>query len=1185
MMPDIDSKLLVPIAVQALVLSKAQKAHRDLRPNLQKSNSRIIGDALQPKINSKLTLEKGVHLHWTLPKALKHAFVEEDKEMQFPYTPNRWMVIRLQTDTGLENIPSKAWIVESDVNNEIIAKRGKLDPVPNWVVFEDKKIAFKNVGKTTPWSEAYTESITTPTVQAVGAVNPLFASFYPDCKDVFGFHDDMEGVAIGSTCTYVVTGWYNDPAIDPIHPLEHTSHTQKTVDWIQQQWRTNAETYPTTSIFHTTVHSLKWDTNQSSGVPVGDIQIYAGNTAVESLSAQIFTSDATSNDPAVETLLNALQYQLLDDDRNQPSLSSIKTAVHHRSFIPRDRNIIWEVVSVVADTAALQEGDEARIHFPDDPDFLSDLNALNKAQLEVNVLLEDIERLRQEAYFLWYKQVLKISEGYSDITGFDFETSRKLTIDAIASKDVDVKLLTKEIDDLIKKLKNQDPLSGADPEFELTQKLEDRFWEPNEPVLLLCGDGVGDTDGLNFQAVDSVLTCRTQDQLIKELRLKIPEVSDLIPISIASFSVPAVDALSSETIPHTIIKGIVYESLLLDQSLAIDIALLAYKNAKFEQERTSGLIKELVENVVIKEQTHPTLKDPNWRAPEPFSILKWKQAWVPLFMTWEAVYTPSDDSLDTLDLLETDAKWILEEGISFKNQSTETASNSVRFQGISPFSNAVFANLKELIPKEIVDKYGELHLIAQSLSGLNKHLLMQRPGVQLPPFNYTLDTKNNIISKFDIDEDELKLIGSDGYVVACHPGDTEGTDANRFFPLRSGMLEIRNLSIIDAFGQEKKVIDSRNKNTTKDIITESVALGGGKATENTRIPLPPRILQPSRLQFHWLNLRDEVIYQDTGTLETPVFGWLVPNFMDNSIMVYDHLGQGVVQLQISKDFGKAGGVILSKLPFPGTDKLGDLSINTQLKQVLDGIDSGTIVSGIMDLAQEIHETLTQARGVQNNSMSLLFGQPIALARCSVGLELLGLPAYNQRWDQSGKQNSGGIESMKFPLFIGDYAIENDGVLGYFSDDDYTHFHTPLHTPESSFRESEPYFTKDRPLKLSLEEGAQKVTVLMHAAAGMQLSSGILPSKFVELFRHSTNEVLESLQTSFMVAPFIADKVDPGIPIPTSINTGWKWTHKSNVNTWEESQQLAQGKNKQRSSFKKQHLYEGWLTLDHLKNKK
>ena len=1197
-MSDTDSKLLVPIRVDALVIPKDSKDFVNLSPRMQYYRESILGDVLQPDIHSSMSLEKGVHLHWTLPKALKHTFVNqgnEDKDkkeqeslgMQFPYAPNRWMVIRLQNKEGLKDIPSRIWMVESDTTNKIGFKNNLPDPPPNWVVLDANKLGFKNIGKVKDWSDEYTSTSVDPMLQAVGATNPLFASFYPGCRNVFGFHDDMKDIDTPEgEFTYMVTGWYSNLEMDPIYPLEGDVDRQRTLEWIKQQWKVQADAYPTSSIFHATVHSLQWNKNQHNGVPKGDIQVYAGNTAVEALSAQI-TASSTIEDPNVETLLNALQYQLLEDERNQPSLSSIKTAVHNRSFIPKDRGLIWEVLRKETDTGQLQEDEEARLHFPDNPEFLATLKKLNAAQVQLNVFREDIQRLQQETYFLWYKQALKIVKPL-DIPSFNFEALREQVLDLIVAKKVEIDLLTTEIEKHSSRLKKHDYLSGSEAEFELTQKLEDRFWEPNDPVLLLCGDGVGDTSGPNFQNSENKIKCRTLEQRIQQIQLEVPYLETHISIIISkkAFSVPKIDALSSTAVPLAIIQGLLYETLLLDQSRATDIALFAYQEANMERSRTDRTIQNFADKVVVKEQENPTILDPKTAAPESFAIALWKQAWTPLFMVWEAQYTPNDISIEDLDLLESN-HWVLEDGISFKNKKIEAASNSIRFEGISPFTNAVFANLKRQVPKEIINKYGEINIIAQSMSGLNRHLLMQRPDIQLPPFKYKPDQFYKFDTDYEIDQKEIERIGSQGYIVGSNPGNAAGTDPNRFFPFRSGILEIIKLSIVDVFGQVKKVIDT--KGTVDKTVTGSMTLGGLKSGSNTMIPLPPRIIQPSRLKFNWLNRNDEIMYQDTGRLDSPIFGWIVPNFLDNSIMVYDHDGQGVVSLQIIASLSRTNERIvtqppsLKQLPFPGSDDLPDLSHNTHLQDWVEAIDSGSVVSGIMDLTQKVHESLTQARGVQNNSVALLFGQPIALARCSVGIELLGLPAYNQRWDQSGKQNSGGIESIQFPLFIGDFSIENDGVLGYFTNDNYKHLYTPLHAPEFRFRESEPYFKENKPLKLKLHEAPQKVTVLLDASAGVQLSSGILPSQFVELFRHTTNELLGSLNTSFMIAPFIADKVDPGIPIPTSINTDWKWTHKSDVHTWEANQEIAEGKNKQHSSFKKQQIYEGWLTLDHLKN--
>jgi hypothetical protein len=1167
-MSDIKSKLLVPMALEALVVSQDRTDCVDLGPqwNAYQNNNKqsFLGNVLQARINKSLTLEKGVHIHWSLPKALKHSFVDDENDMQFPYAPNRWMVTRLRTDQGITDIPSRIWMVESDAETT--------NSIPNWSLVENNKLIFKNIGKNLDWSNDYNEDTSKSILHTVGAANPLFASFYPSCKNVFGFHDNMEDVTDEkATFTYIVTGWYNKPALDPLN----TSNKELNLNWFHEKWEYTTDEYPTSSFFHSTIHSLQWSTNQLSGVPSAPVQVYAGNTAVESLSAQIIQS-ANIKDDNIDTLLNALQYELLENNTNPPGLLKIKTEVHKRGFSPKNRNSIWEVARKEADDAELEENKEKRIQFPNDLKFLADLKELNNKQIQVNILSEELLSIQQEYYFLWYKKALKDINNYT-VVNFDYENAKENLLNKIVALKVDIETLSTEIKSSIDKLNASPYLSGSEAEFELKEKLEDRFWESNDPVLLLCGDGVGDTNTPTFQSSETKIKCRTIDQLVQAFSLDVDTLNSPISVEIksTSFTIPTISTLSNPQVPFETIKKLIHESILLDQAFSLDIALLAYKEAQLGEGKTkdSIIIKKFAEETVIPAQSNPIIVGEGI-LPDMFSVIKWKQAWTPLFMAWEGVYTPSDESIKNLDVL-TGKNWTLnQDKLSFQNTSATAANQKITFQGISPFTNAVFSNLKRLIPEHIVDRYGKLNVIAQSISGFNKHLIMQKPDVQLPPFIYkaTPDGRDYFNTSYEIDTGFLNTIGENAYTLGANPGNINGSDSNIFFPYRSGFLKITNLSIVDSFGQVKKVILPDKQSVQVKTTTQTEGDHG--------IPLPPRIIQPSRLRFNWLNEKEEIIYQDTGKLDPPIFGWLVPNYLDNSIMVYDGNGKEIQILQITRDNTKEHGLRLSKIPFPGDETIPDISDNTQLSQLLNAIDTGSIATGIKDLASKVNTSLTQAKGAGNSAITMIFGQPIALATCSIGLESLGKLANNQRWDQSGKENTGGIETVKFPLFIGDYLLENDGLLGYFPIDDYKHLYTTVNAPEFAMSESESFFKADTALQLTLNGTPQKVVLLIDSSAGIHLSTGILPTKFVELLHYNSNELIESLNVTFMVAPFIAEQVDPGIPIPTSINANWKWTHQSEVTTWQE---ISEGKNKQQANFQKQQIYEGWLKLDHLKN--
>lgn len=1183
------AKLLVPMSIEALVLSKAKNNCVDLSAQLKDYEQSILGETLQPKVNKTLTLEKGVHLHWTLPKALKHAFVEDEGDIKFPYVPNRWMVTRIQTNKGVKEIPAKLWIVESDA----IVKGG----VPNWVVVNNNTLEFKSIGKSKVWHADYKEANTEPLLTAVGAANPLFASLYPESENVFGFHDTMEDVDSSekNTFSYIITGWYSNPEADPLAPLPLTGESNleaekkrnKEREWFKKQWQCTSKTHPNSCVLHASIQGVKWEENMPDGVPRGAIEVYAGNTAVEALSAQITkgtTHHSETKKANVENLLNALQYQLLDDEANEPSINKLKVETHRRSFTPKNRNHIWEITRIEVNTNQLEKDKEERIHFPNDPDLLNNLKKLNKAQVKQNVLIEEIEGAQQEYYFLWYKQALKTIKQYT-IDAFNYEDSRKATLDGIVSKKVDVDLLETEINQAKNKILQNKHINGVNAEFELKKKPEDRFWEPNDPVLLLCGSGIGNTEKPILESSKQKIQCRLLEEVFKTLKINVPTTHNdfIATITINSFSIPKIDALSHDKIPYKIIQAIVKESVLLDKAFAADIALLSYKEAQIGEGRdtTSSVIKEFAKKVVEKVQAKPVDETKKSILAEPFSILQWEQAWSPLFMVWEVDYSPSNATIKNLDIIENTKAWQLEDNITFKNKTLTTVNNASRYSGISPFSNSVFTNLKDTIPEAIVNKYGQLNLIAQSLSGLNKYLLMQRPEVQLPPFEYKPNRIYNFESEYKIDEDELKIIGEEGYILGCNPGNIDGED-NLFNPLRAGILEIINLSVVDIFGQVQKVIAVGDSNNSE--VTCSVTMQGNALAIKEVIPLPPRIVQPSRLQFHWLNKQEDIIFQDAGKLDNPIFGWLVPNYLDNNIMVYDGNGNEIVVLQITKDITKFQGIQLTKTPFPGADEASIIPENEQLKAFLENINSGTIAAGIMDLAKTINDNLSNNNPIQNNTSALFCGQPVAIARCSIGMELLGQPEYNQRWDESGKENTGAIETVKFPLHLGDYTIDKDGLLGYFIESNYKHLNITTNAPEFKYSESESFFKTKNAIKIALNKTPIKLTLLIDPSAGVHLSTGVLPTKFIELYHHNTKEILGQLNTSFMMAPFIADKVAPGIPTPSSMNTNWKWTHKSNVNTWQTDKNIEDGKTKEQSNFKKQQIYEGWLRLSNLKNK-
>ena len=160
-------------------------------------------------------LQKGIHLHFEIPTGFKTAQkLNNDTEETYPPLPNRWLVIKNN---------SEKWIIESDyLWSENSSEQAKKDSIT--ILLPKKGILGKNVfsrcrhlGRKYPatafpkakdggnyWQNFYGGQ----GISAIGYGEPTFSGFYPNCKSVFGFHDES-GVADDN---YEVIGWYEQEA-------------------------------------------------------------------------------------------------------------------------------------------------------------------------------------------------------------------------------------------------------------------------------------------------------------------------------------------------------------------------------------------------------------------------------------------------------------------------------------------------------------------------------------------------------------------------------------------------------------------------------------------------------------------------------------------------------------------------------------------------------------------------------------------------------------------------------------------------------------------------------------------------------------------------------------------------------------------------------------------------------------
>ena len=110
----------VPIAPEALMIGKPNR-YKDDNGNVIWADLAVNYQAVRQGGNGQPTPFArqteapglGVHLHWTLPKSLRHGHQQANSDVDFPLVPDRWVILRAFTDENNQTVQHTAWILES----------------------------------------------------------------------------------------------------------------------------------------------------------------------------------------------------------------------------------------------------------------------------------------------------------------------------------------------------------------------------------------------------------------------------------------------------------------------------------------------------------------------------------------------------------------------------------------------------------------------------------------------------------------------------------------------------------------------------------------------------------------------------------------------------------------------------------------------------------------------------------------------------------------------------------------------------------------------------------------------------------------------------------------------------------------------------------------------------------------
>jgi hypothetical protein len=188
--------------------------------------------------------------------------------------------------------------------------------------------------------------------------------------------------------------------------------------------------------------------------------------------------------------------------------------------------------------------------------------------------------------------------------------------------------------------------------------------------------------------------------------------------------------------------------------------------------------------------------------------------------------------------------------------------------------------------------------------------------------------------------------------------------------------------------------------------------------------------------------------------EDPIWGWLVINFRDGGLQIFD--GDGVFRAEAILRAKKVYWLPPHVADFAGDDEDEESSDNddgddneeatneqeapkvatTQLDFFLESLKSAEYLQSLMDLVIRALDNLHSAPNSFSGEVSAVFGRPLALINMGWSLELATQPMKDQSTFSDNAKASPADNSVldyDFTLRVGDKNNLRDGLIGYFTE--------------------------------------------------------------------------------------------------------------------------------------------------------
>ena len=424
--------------------------------------------------------------------------------------------------------------------------------------------------------------------------------------------------------------------------------------------------------------------------------------------------------------------------------------------------------------------------------------------------------------------------------------------------------------------------------------------------------------------------------------------------------------------------------------------------------------------------------------------------------------------------------------------------------------------------------------------------------------------------------------------------------------IRAGAAWFTGLRVIDAFG---RFIDVPPSSVVASATLQPLPPADPPPAPAAQLLLPPRITRPGRM---WLDFFDAsapdgaepapamVNQSDPAGTVSPVCGWLLPDHFDGALEVYDAAAEPLGMLL--EDTG--GAVVWEGAPGrpaggapPSALRPADTAARHVVRMAAGLVAADALrragpdaaageesaLSALLRVVDTTAWTIDPFGSLGTEHQSVLVGRPIAVLRMQLQIQVESDTGTGA--DAELNLDPGGLalrqaaydllSSRQITVRLGELTRTDDGVLGYFVDDDYSRF-TPV-SPEvlSQARASgrlfgllgvlgpgmagqpgilpvtHPY-VDDSETPLQARPGQTvRLTVLMAPGGSAHATCGLLPRVSTALSREWIASALKLLTPTFRVGPVLVDPGAVRVPKTTGLPKEQVLTTRPDPASWQD----------------------------------